>query len=449
MCLRCKVRSPKRLSTNCGPSCHQKEKADIEEFPTHDLAAYDLFIQGKQIVNSYLDATDTAAALEQAVRFFEEAVARDPRFVLAYANLSRAHSLLYFLDLDPTPGRLARADDAVRTALRFNPNSGEAHLALAEYYFRGFRDYTNAMAELAIAHTSLPNSVPLFLLRGYIERRQGHWPESEQDFVKAVVLDPRSTNAVNLLVDHYVLLRQFAKAIGVYDRAIAALDWNRPFCSCAGPTSSLPRMAKWRLSGPSSKRRLPHSMSVAEKRRLRILVALAEGDYARARQSPRRFAARAIFRGSISASISHAPGMRPRLRVQKAINQRPRSFREGASDFRGTSQGQTGGRSHARRARADGCRSRRAMLSRCARRNMPSISCPSLATPMMARSSCKDWRQFMPGPATQIARSISFEKLLKMPGYLCYGYLLHDPQWAPLRGNPRFDRLVRSLAPAH
>ena len=41
------------------------------------------------------------------------------------------------------------------------------------------------------------------------------------------------------------------------------------------------------------------------------------------------------------------------------------------------------------------------------------------------------------------------EKLLKMPGYLCYGYLLHDPQWAPLRGNPRFDRLVRSLAPAH
>ena len=199
-----------------------EEKADIEEFPTHDVAAYDLFVQGKQIVNSYLDATDTAAALEQAVRLFEEAVARDPRFVLAYANLSRAHSLLYFLDLDPTPGRLARADDAVRTALRLNPNSGEAHLALAEYYFRGFRDYANAMAELTIAHTSLPNSVPLFLLRGYIERRQGHWPESEQDFAKAVVLDPRSTNAVNLLVDHYVLSRQFAKAIGVYDRAIAA-----------------------------------------------------------------------------------------------------------------------------------------------------------------------------------------------------------------------------------
>jgi len=41
------------------------------------------------------------------------------------------------------------------------------------------------------------------------------------------------------------------------------------------------------------------------------------------------------------------------------------------------------------------------------------------------------------------------QQLLKTPGYLCYGYLLHDPQWASLRGNPRFDQTVSALASSH
>ncbi len=79
------------------------EKASIEKRPTDDIAAFDLFLHGKEIVNSYLDAADAGAVLLQAVRLLDEAVARDPNFVLAYANLSRAHGLLYFLDLDPRP----------------------------------------------------------------------------------------------------------------------------------------------------------------------------------------------------------------------------------------------------------------------------------------------------------------------------------------------------------
>jgi tetratricopeptide (TPR) repeat protein len=40
------------------------------------------------------------------------------------------------------------------------------------------------------------------------------------------------------------------------------------------------------------------------------------------------------------------------------------------------------------------------------------------------------------------------ERLVKLPGYLSYGHLLHDPVWEPLRGNPRFHAVAASIAPA-
>ncbi len=158
----------------------------------------------------------------KALRLLDEATARDPKFVLAYAYAARAHDLLYFLDLDPTPARIARGQAAAETALRLQPNSAEAHLSMAGHYFRCLRDYDRAQKELALARPGLPNSTAFFVLAGYIERRHGRWQAAENDFKTAVKLDPRNPNAVNLLADTYVLLRRFPEVRQTYDRAIAA-----------------------------------------------------------------------------------------------------------------------------------------------------------------------------------------------------------------------------------
>lgn len=422
-----------------------KEKAGIEEFPTRDLAAYDLFVQGKQIVNSYLDAVDTATALEQAVRFLEEAVARDPRFVLAYANLSRAHSLLYFLDLDPTPGRLARADEAVRTALRLNPNSGEAHLALAEYYFRGYRDHSNAMAELATAQPSLPNSVPLFLLRGYIERRQGHWPESEQNFTKAVDLDPRSTNAINLLADHYILVRQYTKATGVYDRAIAAglespiLLVRRANIGFAASGEVGPFRAVLEAAPPN--------LDVGGgETPLRIMLAMAEGDFARARQSL-ALSPRADFQDVDFTFYYPRPWFE--ARIAQAEGDEPTAgaaFRKARAIFEARLKVKPeDARTIAVLAQTDAGLGDKALALREAQHavDLMPISRDAYDGPLVLQALAEVYAW-----TGESKRAIDLiEQLLKMPGYLCYGYLLHDPRWAPLRGNPRFDQLVHSLAP--
>jgi len=97
---------------------------------------------------------------------------------LAYYHLARADDIMYFLGLDHTPERLALAEKAVRAMHELRPVSGEAHLAQAQHFYWGYRDYDKAKAELVIAKQALPNEPLVLVLSGYIDRRQGRWDDS-------------------------------------------------------------------------------------------------------------------------------------------------------------------------------------------------------------------------------------------------------------------------------
>ena len=199
-----------------------QQKAEIEEHPTRDLVAFELFQRAKQIVDSYLIADDVRTALLSAVELLDQAVKRDPNFLSAYCYIARANDLLYFFDLDLTQDPKLIADAAVRAALRLKPDSPEARFAMADFLFRCHRDYDGALKELAIARPGLPNDTAFFILSGYITRRRNNWVQAEQDFSTAVARDPRNPNAYNLLADTYNLQRKHLKAAQVYDRVLAA-----------------------------------------------------------------------------------------------------------------------------------------------------------------------------------------------------------------------------------
>src|SRR2546430_1418526 len=199
-----------------------QQKAEIEERPTQDLVAFELYLQAKQIIDSYLIAEDVRAALLKALQLLQEAIKRDENFVSAYCYAARANDLLYFFDLDPTRDRIRLAETAINTALRLRPDSAEAHFAKADFLFRCHRDYDGALAELAVARPGLPNSTPFFILDGYINRRRNNWSQAERDFSTAVALDPRNPNAYNLLADTYNLQRRHLLAAQVYERVLAA-----------------------------------------------------------------------------------------------------------------------------------------------------------------------------------------------------------------------------------
>ncbi|PYL80764.1 MAG: hypothetical protein DMF23_15660 [Verrucomicrobia bacterium] len=198
-----------------------REKAAIEEKPTADLAAYDLYIRAKTLIATSVFSTPEQESLSEAVRLLNQAIERDPAFALAYYQLVRAHDLLYFGGTDHTPARLTLADAAIQSLTRLRPDSGEAHLALANHLYLGYLDYDHAREELKLAQQSLPNDPLVFEILGYIDRRQGRWTESTKNLERAIELDPQNRGFLKQLADSYVCLRQYADAERVLDRVIA------------------------------------------------------------------------------------------------------------------------------------------------------------------------------------------------------------------------------------
>src|SRR5712692_827389 len=198
------------------------EKAAIDVRPTRDLEAFDLYLQAKQLINSFHDTPDWKETLLKAVRLLDEAISRDRNFALAYYWATRAQDALYWHGLDRTPARLAQAKTMAQKALDLAPDLGEAHLAQALVYYHGSRDYARAREQLAIARRTLPNSAEVYSVTSWIDRRQGQWEEAVKNQEKAAELDPPNSQFLNSLAILYDILRRYDDEEAVFDRAIAA-----------------------------------------------------------------------------------------------------------------------------------------------------------------------------------------------------------------------------------
>jgi len=182
--------------------------------------AYDFYLRARDLLLT-LFSSRARADLLQAADLLNQAVARDPSFFQAYCQLAYTHDQLYFLGFDHGPARLALAEAAIQAAFRIRPEAGEAHLARADNLYRGYLDYEGALAELAAASQTLPNSPRLFALKGYIERRQGRWEESTRNLERAIDLDPRDFYTLQQIAISYGVLRRYAEEKSVLDRALA------------------------------------------------------------------------------------------------------------------------------------------------------------------------------------------------------------------------------------
>jgi tetratricopeptide (TPR) repeat protein len=165
--------------------------------------------------------------MRKAIELLDEAVKRDPSFFDAYCQLAYAHETVYAVrGSDHTPARLALADAAVQAATRLRPDAAETHLARAQYLYFGLRDYAGALAELEIARRGLPNDPRLFEWTGYILRRRGQQEEGLRNLERAVELDPRNFFTLQQVALSYEYLRRYAEAIAAQDRALAIVPDN-------------------------------------------------------------------------------------------------------------------------------------------------------------------------------------------------------------------------------
>jgi TolB-like protein/class 3 adenylate cyclase len=421
------------------------EHAAMSEQPTANVGAFEQYARGKDIFERCLDLDDERTGLLRAIDRLEDATRRDPGFVEAYCYAAQAHDFLYYSGLDATPDRRALAETALNNALRLRPDAGEVHLARARHYFHCYHDYARAVVELALARRSLPNSAQLYMLSGGLNRGLGHWEDSIREFQKACELDPRNANALDLLADTYELTHRFADAARIIQQSVrdgidprlAAVEVARSGFAATGSTK------EWSVALGELPGYIDPSGGVTPER---IIVALAEGDY-RAADAALAASALPAFqdvdfsfyypRAWYEANIARAAGDPARMRTafaacRKVLEERPETQSEDPRTLAVLAQVDAA-LGDKERALREGLR---------AVELMP-ISRDAYDGPLVLQGLAQVY--VWNGDKKRAIDVV--ETLIGVPGYLTYGYLLKDPSWSPLRGDPRFDALVASLAP--
>ncbi len=201
-----------------------QEKSLMEQRPTANLAAYDLYLKGRV----YFRGTNLDLSRAQAEAALTEAVKLDPGFADAWGYLARAHASAIFVDEDNSPERLAKAKAAIDTAVRLAPNAPVVVEMLGSYYYYGYRDYGRAAEQYQRLLLIRPNSSEAFAQLGYIMRRQARWTEALANLRHAVELDPRNTRFISELGAMLLEFRHYDEAVSVL-RLAAEIAPDDPF----------------------------------------------------------------------------------------------------------------------------------------------------------------------------------------------------------------------------
>jgi serine/threonine protein kinase/tetratricopeptide (TPR) repeat protein len=197
------------------------EKLAIERAPTANLTAFDLYSRAKNLLLTSSFTNSRRANLLKSADLLNQAVTHDPSFFQAYCQLAYTHDQLYLFGDDHTPTRLALAEGAIQAAFRLRPDAGEARVARAEHLYRGYLDYEGALAELEVAGKTLRNDPRIFELKGYIKRRQGKQEEALRSLKRAIEFDPRNVLTLQQIAISYYGLRRYAEEKSAWDRALA------------------------------------------------------------------------------------------------------------------------------------------------------------------------------------------------------------------------------------
>jgi TolB-like protein/Tfp pilus assembly protein PilF len=425
------------------------EKSAMNERPTSDLVAYDLYLRAKELIyDSDINLSRQREDLFKAVQLLDQALARDPAFLLAHCQLAYAHDRIYVSNFDHTETRLALAETSVRAAVRLQPDSGETHLAQASHFYWGYLNYNRAREELAKAQRALPNNTRIFWILGGIDRRQGRWDKAVQNFERAVDLDPRNASTITPLGETYFYLRRYEEAITIYNRALA-LEPRSVFLRCAEAGITLHAEADVRPLRAVLNTIEAEGLSPAaavEVSEISFQLALDERDVAAAARALVNIPSEG-YRDLVSAflfSRAWCEGLLAKLRQDAP----------------------------AARSAFMAARSETEKIVRAQPENVKQLSVLALIDAELGnkeiaiqegRAACDMLpvaKDAVVGPKqiTNLARvyaltgenDLALEQLdvvSKLPYGPSYGQLRLDPEWDSLRGDPRFEKIVASLAP--
>jgi len=427
-----------------------RERLAMQERPTQDLVAYDFYVHAAALIDeaSYAPEQERWKDYFQAVELLDRAIARDPAFLLAYCRLAEAHDELYFQNGDHTPSRLELANAAINSAFRLKPDSAGAHLALARHLYHGYFDYDHARDELAIAARTLPNDARIFEWSGYIDRRQNRWHEAVRNFERAMELDPRNVKIFTGAAVTYSVMRDYGQARETSDRLIT-LEPNNIHARVLRARIDFDERADTRpLHAVIEKILRDDPASAGNLVGWRFYLALYEHDFASADRAlaPLIENKHTTFRvrwDEIYFSRAYAEGLLARIKGDAAAARA--AFTAARAQEEAVRARPDDGQTFCLLGLIDAGLGLKEEALREGRRALELI--PVAKDTNAGPQVLYFFAVICAWTGERDLAIEQLETLAKMPLGVSYGELRLDPHWDPLRGDPRFDKIVASLAP--
>jgi serine/threonine-protein kinase len=416
-----------------GVAVMPNERYLLELRPTDNLAAYEAYLRSLPYRWSF-----ELAELELAEGHLQHAIELDPGFAHAHVALSENHSLMFHFRYDRSPQRLANANARASRALEIEPGLPEGHRALGYYYYWGQQNFEQALAEFSLAAAGRPNDPLIVSSIGIVLRRQGRWDEAMDAFQRAIQLDPK--NDLNLidLASTCGRMRRYQEAVEHCQRAIDLAP------EAIFPYVFMARMLRARDGSVDRAHAILEAMpdkDPAQQGFYWFEQSLFERDFATAIERlastgqtitdpineevfPRGLAecqAR-VLGGASAESVSACASARSRLERDVELSPVDPAIHSAL----GWTYALSG---HSELAIASGER---------AVELLP-VSADAMAghSHLVRLAKIYAWA----GEPFQAVRTI--EKALAMPGWLSVSTLRIDPDWDPIRNDPRFQELLR------
>jgi eukaryotic-like serine/threonine-protein kinase len=198
------------------------QKQTLTARPTENLAAYDAFLKGDATQGLVIADPPT---LRSAITYYERAVALDSTFALAWAQLSRANASYYY-NVTPNPTSAEAAGRAAERAIALAADRPESQLAIGSYYSQVRADNPRALAAFEAGLKTAPDNTELLNSAALTEQSLGRWEAALKHLQRAWTLDPRSATTARRLSQSLLRLRRYAEAQAAADRGLAVAPAN-------------------------------------------------------------------------------------------------------------------------------------------------------------------------------------------------------------------------------
>ena len=417
-------------------SISAEAKAALDRPLTTDPAANDLYVQAIGL--------EEQGSLINAMNLLEQAIARDPRFVRAYCALARLH-LRHYENQGDTVSHLESAKENIAKAAQVRPDSGEVHLTRAFYLGRALHDYDTARAELEFARRILPNDPAVYYETALMDRRQGRWAEALRNFDRAIELDPRNALYLKTAAESYSSARRYPEATRLARRALAISprdNWARLFVAFqllnerADIRPLQAELDAMLAEDPSAVSALSgyfwecalleHDVAAAD-RAVAAIPAQGRRGYLGSVQ-PREYLVGYAARAFNRPETARAAFVAARGILEKRLREQPDDAMSWS--LLGSVKAMLGEKEEAIKAGQRACE-----------------LWPLAKEPLWGLTVL---RRFAVIYATVGEKDLALQQLglhAGQPFFVDYGELKLHPDWDPLRGDPRFEKIVASLAP--